>query len=152
MNKQYSIWAGGLALASSFLHAGCVAEETAFVAEDDETWEVEAAPQALAEQSTIQILTPDGQGRVSLDCSCTNVPILGCVRGHRVDKDVVFVLPQGYRRHRFSSEKQPGGVNAGGSVDWLTSDPLDARIRLHCWADAFSNATITVFGVTATRE
>lgn len=107
---------------------------------------------ASTEENTVQLLTPDGKGEVSLECSCSDAPGLGCLIGHRVNKDVVFVLPEGYRRGQFSSEVQPHGLHSGGSVDWLEEDRHDARIRLHCWADAFSSATVTVSGVTGVRE
>lgn len=106
-----------------------------------------------AQSETIGLSTPDGKAADSLDCSCTDLPFLGCVIGHRVDKDVVFVLPQGYTRGQFSSEVQPTkGISSGGRVTWLTDDPHDARVRLHCWADAFSGARVTVSQVTGTRE
>ncbi len=106
-----------------------------------------------AQSETIILSTPDGKTAETLECSCTNVPVLGCVIGHRVDKEVNFVLPQGYARGLFSSEVQPTkGVNSGGRVTWLNDDPHDARVNLHCWADAFSGAKVTVSQVTGTRE
>lgn len=106
----------------------------------------------LAQGDTIPILTPEGQSTATLECSCSELPFVGCARGHRVDKVVLFVLPEGYQRGQFSSEVQPGGLHAGGRVTWATDDPHNASINLHCWADAYSKAKVTVSGVTARRE
>jgi hypothetical protein len=108
---------------------------------------------ALAESETIVLSTPDGKTAETLECSCTDVPFLGCVIGHKVDKDVMFVLPQGYTRGQFSPEVQPTkGVSSGGRVTWLNDDPHDATVHLHCWADAFSGSRVSVSQVTGTRE
>lgn len=106
-----------------------------------------------AQSGTIGLLTPDGKTTDTLECSCTDVPLIGCVFGARTDKDVIFVLPEGYTRGQFSSEVKPTkGFHSGGRVTWLTDDPHDARIHLHCWADAYSGAKVTVPQVTGTRE
>jgi hypothetical protein len=108
---------------------------------------------ASAQGETIGLSTPDGKTTETLECSCTDLPVVGCVIGHRVDKDVIFVLPPGYTKGQFSSEVQPTkGINSGGRVTWLNDDPHDARVHLHCWADAFSGSRVSVSQVTGTRE
>jgi hypothetical protein len=107
---------------------------------------------ALAQGEVIYLLTQGGEGTASLECSCSELPFIGCAVGTRVDKVVPFILPPGYRKGEFSPTVAPKGLHAGGNVQWLNDDPHDGRVKLHCWADAYSSATISVSAVTATHE
>src|SRR5689334_19964706 len=102
---------------------------------------------AREEEVTIGLKAGD-ESTASLTCHCRKV--LGrCIIGEKKNKDVVFNLPQGYKRYRFSEDIDKNGLRSGGRVTWSTEDAHDATVHLHCWADAFSNVTVTVSHVTA---
>jgi hypothetical protein len=101
---------------------------------------------AEIEAATIQCTTSDGKTSASLTVDRRHRGT-----GERKSKQVVFIIPPGYRKLSFSYNVD-ARFSAGGYVRWLNDDPHDGTIVLHAWADAFAFSNASVSNVTAIKE
>jgi len=62
--------------------------------------------------NTIICSTPDNRTQVNLHVYAN------WVNGHSEEKEIDFIIPEGYKRYSFSSNVEKHGINSGGSVKW----------------------------------
>jgi hypothetical protein len=92
-------------------------------------------------------------GDYSLDVSCAGIPVVHvCLLSMQADKDVTFTLTPGTQRSSIVYTVTTKGPDAGGSVDFAGTNPLDGTVRLHGYAGAFSSVHIEVTGVIVVPE
>ncbi|MBF0508919.1 MAG: hypothetical protein HQK57_08345 [Deltaproteobacteria bacterium] len=72
--------------------------------------------------------------------------------GGKIDSDVIFVIPAGYKRHSFASRIDKR-FRADGDIKWKNNDnPMDGTIHIHLWTDAGGYAEGAVSQVIAIKD
>jgi hypothetical protein len=96
--------------------------------------------------NTIKLKTGGGSERVE-----RQIDRSGNITGAKDVFVETFIVPPGYSATTFSSSVEPRG-SAGGSANWVNTDPNDAQITIRLWADAFSKVTVKVYDVLAVKK
>jgi hypothetical protein len=87
-------------------------------------------------------------GEYSLDVACSDIPVLDlCLIDGSADRNVTFTLPDGTHKSSIQYDITPHGPDAGGTVDWASTDPLDGTVHMRGFAHAFSSVHIEVSGI-----
>ncbi len=96
----------------------------------------------LTEVDVIQVTTVDGRDSDSVSCAGK------CDK----DKEVNFIIPEGYEKHDFTAETSYSGPGANANVYWVNpDDKRDGRIKLEANSKAFGRAVARVKEVTAIK-